>query len=92
MSGRTVSHYLLGHLYVAPRMMAEGPSSTVAIPLGGGFPPVLVPNGVDSAGDARLVPGVKFLNHASVAPGADPDHYAFLKNTAHRNLYRIPLQ
>jgi len=49
-------------------------------------------HGIDSSTDLRSMPGVRVVAHGASAPGNDLETYAFLKTSAHRNLYRIPLR
>ena len=41
--------------------------------------------------DPSVVPGARSLNRAEFVPGRDLSHYAYVKTTVHRNLYRISL-
>ncbi len=69
-----------------------GPGRTLAIPVGpgeslpdlpaGGIPPLALPS---------VVQGAESVSRAWLVPGKDPDHYAWVKTTVHRNLYRISL-
>ena len=38
-----------------------------------------------------VVQGAKSFPRADLIPGADLDHYAYVKTTSHRNLFRISL-
>jgi len=68
------------------------PGRSLAIPVGpreslpdlpaGGIPPLAEPS---------LVQGAKLVRRAELVPGKDPDHYAWVSTTVHRNLYRISL-
>ena len=80
------------YLFVGTRVMLEEATSSIAIPLAGGLPRALGPQGVDSPVGLRSLPGAKVVAHGASAPGNDLDTYAFLKMSAHRNLYRIPLR
>jgi DNA-binding winged helix-turn-helix (wHTH) protein len=65
---------------------------SLVIPVGAGeaLPP-LPPGGIAPLADASVVPGARSLGRADLVPGADADHFAYVKMSAHRNLYRISL-
>jgi DNA-binding winged helix-turn-helix (wHTH) protein/Tol biopolymer transport system component len=70
----------------------KDPGRSLALPLGpdealpplpdGGIPPFAQPD---------AIPGAHSLNRAYLIPGNDPNHYAYVETTVHRNLYRITL-
>ena len=65
--------------------------ATYAIPLRSGeMLPPLPPQGFPSSAAVAALPGVRLLSEASIFPGPDPTTYAFMKVTAHRNIYRVP--
>jgi DNA-binding winged helix-turn-helix (wHTH) protein/WD40 repeat protein len=69
-----------------------GPGRSLVIPVGPGESlPALPPGGIEPSAQPSAVPGAQSLDRASLIPGADPSHYAYVKTTAHRNLYRISL-
>jgi hypothetical protein len=41
--------------------------------------------------DASVVPGAQSVPRADLIPGADLDHFAYVKTTVHRNLFRVSL-
>jgi DNA-binding winged helix-turn-helix (wHTH) protein/Tol biopolymer transport system component len=67
-----------------------GPGRSLAIPVGPGetlpdFPPV------KPLAQASAVPGSLWIKRASLVPGRDPSHFAYVKTSVQRNLYRITL-
>ena len=48
-------------------------------------------SGVKSEGEAAALPGVRVIERGNISPGGDPSVYAFVKRTAQRNLYRVPV-
>jgi eukaryotic-like serine/threonine-protein kinase len=71
----------------------DNPGRTAAIPVPPGktLPP-LPPDAVHNPAAWANIPGVKIVEHASIAPGPDPSIYAYVKSSVHANLYRIPLR
>jgi DNA-binding winged helix-turn-helix (wHTH) protein/Tol biopolymer transport system component len=68
------------------------PGRSLAIPLGPGESlPELPPEGIEPLADASVVHGAQSINRAEFVPGRDLSHYAYVKTTGHRNLYRISL-
>lgn len=59
-----------------------GPEETLPDLPGGGIAPLAKPN---------VVRGAKSVARGELIPGRDPEHYAWVNNTIHRNLYRISL-
>jgi len=68
------------------------PGRSLAIPVGAGenLPPLPV-GGIEPLAEPRVVPGAQSISRAELVPGRDLSHYAYVKTTAHRNLYRISL-
>ena len=65
---------------------------TLAIPVGPGENlPNLPSTGIPVLAEASIVKGSQLVPRADVIPGRDPSHYAYAKNTVHRNLYRISI-
>ena len=70
----------------------NGPGRSLAIPVGPGETlPDLPAGGIPVGAEPRVVPGAQSVGRAGLAPGMDPDHYAWVNTTVHRNLYRISL-
>jgi len=42
-----------------------------------------------STEDAQSIPGSQTVEQSEIVPGLDPSTYAYVKTTAHRNLFRI---
>lgn len=68
------------------------PGRSLAIPLGpdesfANFPS----SGIAPAAEASAVKGARSIERAPLIPGKNPDHYAWVNTTAHRNLYRVTL-
>ncbi len=69
-----------------------GPGRTLAIPVGPGESlPDLPAGGIPPLAPPSVVHGAESVSRAWLVPGKDPDHYAWVKTTVHRNLYRISL-
>jgi len=65
---------------------------SLVIPVGPGESlPDLPQGGIQPMADPSVVPGARSLNRAEFVPGRDLSHYAYVKTTVHRNLYRISL-
>jgi DNA-binding winged helix-turn-helix (wHTH) protein/Tol biopolymer transport system component len=68
------------------------PGRSLVIPVGPGESlPELPPGGIQPLAGPDVVPGAQSLNRAELVPGEDVSHYAYVKTTVHRNLYRISL-
>jgi len=68
------------------------PGQTLVLPLGPGEElPALPPGGIDSLANAIAVPGAQTIPRGELVPGRDPQHYAYINASVHRNLYRITL-
>jgi dipeptidyl aminopeptidase/acylaminoacyl peptidase len=67
-------------------------SSTYAIPLRQGemLPPIPA-SGFASKEAVAAVPGAKLISATDVYPGPNPSIYAFVKISAQRNIYRVPV-
>jgi hypothetical protein len=68
------------------------PGRSLALPLGPGetLPP-LPAGGIRPGAEASIVPGAQSVNRVELVGGRDPSHYAYVKTTVHRNLYRVTL-
>jgi len=53
--------------------------------------PSLPPDGVDLTDRPETLKGAKVMDHL-IVPGPNPGQYAYLRQSVHRNLYRIPLR
>jgi hypothetical protein len=72
------------------RMMKGG--KTVLVPIEpAGAMPRLPAEGFDPVADAGPVKGFKAVDK-NIIPGPNAGQYAWLSESVHRNLYRIPLQ
>jgi hypothetical protein len=68
------------------------PGRSLAVPLGPGETlPVLPADGIRPEAKADEVPGALSVNREQLVGGQDPAHYAYVKTTVHRNLYRVTL-
>ena len=68
------------------------PGRSLAIPLGRGENlPVLPAGGVGPFAESNVVRGAISVSREEPVPGKDPEHYAWVNTTVHRNLYRISL-
>ena len=66
--------------------------TTLAIPVPSGETlPKLSFLGLRGPEDAKGLPGTRLLDGWFLSPGPDPDTFAYVKATMHRNLYRIPV-
>ena len=68
-----------------------GPGRSMAIPVGSGDSLRNLPAGGDTPVGLRVVPGADLVARGELVPGKDPEHYAWVNTTVHRNLYRISL-
>jgi Tol biopolymer transport system component len=65
---------------------------TYALPIPPGRPlPDLPASGVKSEAEAAALSAVTVIEHGHISPGRDPSVFAYMKVTAQRNLYRIPI-
>jgi DNA-binding winged helix-turn-helix (wHTH) protein/Tol biopolymer transport system component len=68
------------------------PGRSLAIPVGPGESlPDLPSEGVEPMAYESVVPGAQSVPRADLVPGRDLDHFAYVKTTVHRNLYRVSL-
>ncbi len=68
------------------------PGRSLAIPLGHGESlPDLPPEGIAPLAEPTVVKGSQSVPRAYLVPGKDPQHFAYVNSTVHRNLYRISL-
>jgi hypothetical protein len=66
------------------------PGRSLAIPVGPAETlPALPPGGIEPQAEPSVVPGSQSVNRAELVPGEELSHFAYVKTTAHRNLYRI---
>ncbi len=78
-------------LFIAVQAPTEtSPGRSLAIPVGAGESlAALPPGGVEAGAEPDEVPGSQSVNRASLVPGEDLSHFAYVNTTSHRNLYRI---
>ena len=68
------------------------PGRSLAIPLGPGEAlPILPAGGIVPSAEPNVVRGATSVGRGELTPGRDPEHYAWVNTTIHRNLYRISL-
>ena len=68
------------------------PGRSLAIPLGPDeSPPKLPEDGIAPSAEASIIPGAVSVGRGELVAGKDPDHYAWVNTTVHRNLYQISL-
>ncbi|MGB8478433.1 MAG: winged helix-turn-helix domain-containing protein [Acidobacteriaceae bacterium] len=68
------------------------PGRSLAIPVGPGESlPNLTRDQIEPLADVSDAPGAQSVPRAALIPGADLDHFAYVKTTVHRNLFRISL-
>lgn len=69
------------------------PGRSLAIPIGPGENlPDFPPGGIAPFAESNVVPGAISVGREEPVPGKDPEHYAWVNTTVHRNLYRISLR
>jgi DNA-binding winged helix-turn-helix (wHTH) protein/Tol biopolymer transport system component len=69
-----------------------GPGRSLAIPIGPGENlPDFPAGGIAPLAEPSVVPGAMSVSREDPLPGRDPEHYAWVNTTVHRNLYRISL-
>jgi DNA-binding winged helix-turn-helix (wHTH) protein/Tol biopolymer transport system component len=81
-------------LYVSSDVRTRtNPGRTIAMPVARdtGLPD-LPQGGITSLKHALSIPGSVVIEQDDVVPGPDPSTYAYVKTTAHRNLFRIHLR
>jgi DNA-binding winged helix-turn-helix (wHTH) protein/Tol biopolymer transport system component len=65
---------------------------SLAIPVGPGESlPQFPPGGIEPGAQPSVIPGSQSVNRDEMVPGQDLTHFAYVKTTAHRNLYRVTL-
>jgi Tol biopolymer transport system component len=69
---------------------AERKTAAIPVPAGETLPK-LPPSGISRLDDLAAFPGSRVIDGYCSSPGTDPSIYAYVKTTAHRNLFRIPL-
>jgi hypothetical protein len=70
----------------------SSPGRSLAIPIGPGETlPELPPEGIALSAQPDVVPGSQSVDRAELVPGKDLSHYAYVKSTSQRNLYRVSL-
>jgi eukaryotic-like serine/threonine-protein kinase len=74
------------HLY-----MKGGKKKTVFVPVFGDGPQLLPPEGYYTDEDLVVIKGAKIMDDV-IIPGPNAAEYAYLRQSVHRNLYRIPLR
>jgi hypothetical protein len=85
----TSGEFLSVQLVAASR---TSPGRNLAIPVGPGESlPDLPPGGIAPTAEPSVVKGSQFVARDEITPGKDPEHFAFVNTTVHRNLYRISL-
>jgi DNA-binding winged helix-turn-helix (wHTH) protein/Tol biopolymer transport system component len=68
------------------------PGRSLAIPVGPGESlPDLPVGGIAPLAEPSVVQGAESVGRGELVPGKDPEHYAWVNTTVHRNLYRISL-
>jgi DNA-binding winged helix-turn-helix (wHTH) protein/Tol biopolymer transport system component len=80
-------------LFVAVEPSSQtSPGRSLAIPIGPGETlPELPPEGIPPSAQPGVVPGAQSIDRAELVPGKDLSHYAYVKTTSQRNLYRVSL-
>jgi DNA-binding winged helix-turn-helix (wHTH) protein/Tol biopolymer transport system component len=80
-------------LFVAVEPSSQtSPGRSLAIPIGPGETlPELPPEGIPLSAQPGVVPGAQSIDRAELVPGQDLSHYAYVKTTSQRNLYRVSL-
>ena len=64
----------------------------MAIPVGPGESLQNLPSeGIALAAEPSVVKGSQLVLRENLVPGKDPEHFAYVNTTVHRNLYRISL-
>ncbi len=83
--------YLYVEIAGATRTGTAGKTAAIPVPPGQVLPP-LPEKAVHDPAEWLNAPGVKTLEHSSVAPGPSPSTYVYIKSSTHANLFRIPLR
>ena len=72
--------------------LSTGAGVTYVIPLRKGeMIPQVFRDGIRSKQDLANLPGVEVIDAADVAPGPEPQVYAYSREVTQRNLFRIPI-
>jgi hypothetical protein len=70
-----------------------GPGRSLAIPVGAGESlPDLPQGGISPLAQPSILKGADSIGRAGMVLAKDPEHYAWIKTTVQRNLYRISLR
>ncbi len=70
-----------------------GSSKSISVPLRPGqMFPAVPPGGVATLKDAQALTGARVIRHQMVYPGTAAGVYAYIAQTAHRNLYRVRIR
>jgi Tol biopolymer transport system component len=80
-------------LYVTVELKSHtSPGKTIGLPV---LPETGLPDlpeaGIPYAAETLAIPGSRVVEQSNIVPGLDPDTYAYIKATVHRNLFRISL-
>lgn len=68
------------------------PGRSLAIPVGPGETlPDFPVNGIPPGALPSVIQGAQSVPRAGLVPGRDPEHYAWVNTTVHRNLYQVSL-
>jgi hypothetical protein len=68
------------------------PGRSLAIPIGPEETlPELPADGIEPSAQLSVVPGSQSVGRAELVPGKDLAHFAYVKTTSQRNLYRVSL-
>jgi DNA-binding winged helix-turn-helix (wHTH) protein/Tol biopolymer transport system component len=68
------------------------PGRSLAVPVGPGESlPELPPEGIAPMAEPSVIKGSQSVLRDNPVPGKDPEHFAYVNTTVHRNLYRISL-
>ncbi len=73
-----------------PSRTSPGRSLAIHVGLGESLP-VLPVGGIAPLIESSVVQGAVSVGRGDLVPGKDPEHYAWVNTTVHRNLYRISL-
>jgi DNA-binding winged helix-turn-helix (wHTH) protein/Tol biopolymer transport system component len=71
---------------------STSPGRNLAIPVGPGENlSNLPPGGIAPPAESGVVKGSQSIPRGDLVPGRDPEHFAYVNTTTHRNLYRVSL-
>jgi len=83
--------YVYVQIVPASRENPLGRTAAIPVPPGKSFP--AIPSAkIYRQEEWAKIPGVKIVEHGSIAPGPDLSTYAYIQASMHSNLYRIPLK